>query len=195
MKIVEYFRTMNIRRLNIVLHRDIGYFFSGLIIIYCISGLALNHIDDWNPDFVIMKSSVTIPQKLSRDEINNEQIAEFNKLVQDKNFKLFDFTTRSHVKIYYDNATLLIDLETQSGTYEKITRRPLFFESNILHRNNIKGWKWAADLFSIMLITVNITGILILKGKNGIIGRGKWFIAAGMVPPIVAVILFNLVQQ
>ncbi|MEW5799444.1 MAG: PepSY-associated TM helix domain-containing protein [Bacteroidota bacterium] len=186
---------MNLRRLNIVLHRDIGYFFSGLIIIYCISGLALNHIDDWNPDFVIHKSAVEIPKSYPKEEITEERIAEFNAIVGEADYKVLDFPTSTHVKIYYDNATLLIDLASKTGMYEKVERRPLVYESNVLHRNSIKGWKWASDLFAVMLIFISISGWFMLKGKNGIIGRGKWFIAAGMVPPVLAIVLFNLLQK
>jgi len=186
---------MTIRRLNIVLHRDIGYFFSGLILIYCISGLALNHIDDWNPDFIIVKSTIEIPQPLTKEEVTDERIIEFGKMVGEKDYKVYDFPTPSQIKIYYDNASLLVNLETRKGTYEKVTRRPFVFQTNILHRNSIKGWKWASDVFGVMLILVNITGLFILRGKTGLIGRGKWFIAAGIVPPIVAVILFELIQK
>ncbi|MBP7949340.1 MAG: hypothetical protein KA004_06765 [Verrucomicrobiales bacterium] len=51
---------MKLRRLNANLHRDIGYFLSGLIFIYCLSGIALNHVDDWDPDFVIHKRTITL---------------------------------------------------------------------------------------------------------------------------------------
>ena len=33
------------------LHRDIGYFSVGLTVIYAASGLAVNHIADWGPNF------------------------------------------------------------------------------------------------------------------------------------------------
>ena len=49
-----------IRRLNLATHRDLGYFFSSMILVYCISGIALNHVDDWNPDFVIHKKTIAI---------------------------------------------------------------------------------------------------------------------------------------
>jgi uncharacterized protein len=186
---------MNIRRLNIVLHRDIGYFFSGLIIIYCLSGLALNHLDDWNPDFVIHKNTIHIPQQYTKADITQARIAEFNSMVGEKDYKVFDFPTPEHVKIYYDNATLHINLVNKVGIYEKVERRPFVYESNVLHRNNFKGWKWASDIFALMLIFINITGWFMLKGKNGIIGRGKWFIAAGMIPPLVAIVLFEVLQK
>jgi hypothetical protein len=192
---VRTIRSINFRRLNIVLHRDIGYFLSGLIIIYCISGLALNHVDEWNPDFVIVRQEIPIPQKLTRKEVNDKHILEFNALVKESDHKLYDFPTNSQIKIYYDNATFQIDLDDQRGFYERLTRRPVLFESNILHRNNIKGWKWAADVFAFLLIIINVTGLFILRKKNGLLGRGKWFVLAGMLPPVLAVIIFEIFQK
>ncbi|HIE15490.1 MAG TPA: hypothetical protein EYP69_01050, partial [Bacteroidales bacterium] len=42
---------MKWRKLNRILHRDLGYFFTGMILIYAISGLAINHLRDWNPSY------------------------------------------------------------------------------------------------------------------------------------------------
>jgi hypothetical protein len=181
-----------IRRLNIELHRDVGYFFSALIIAYCISGLALNHIDSWNPDFIIEKKTITLPKSYVKEEINNDVITEFGKLAQEESFKVYDFPTADQVKIYYDNASLHVNLATREGVYEKVARRPLFYQANVLHRNSLKGWKWAADVFAIMLIFINITGLFVLKGKHGITGRGKWLVAAGFLPPIIALILHSM---
>ena len=44
---------MKARKLIIATHRDIGYFFAGLTVLYAISGVAVNHIDDWNPSYVV----------------------------------------------------------------------------------------------------------------------------------------------
>src|ERR1700754_98954 len=32
-------------------HRDIGYFAVGLTVVYATSGLAVNHLKDWDPNF------------------------------------------------------------------------------------------------------------------------------------------------
>jgi hypothetical protein len=186
---------MNLHRLNANLHRDVGYFLSGLILVYCLSGIALNHVGDWNPDFVIHKQSVTFAQHYTAAEITPEQIAEFTALVDEAKPRLHDFPTPNHVKLYFDNATLLVDLLTQTGQYERVQRRPLFYQANVLHRNSLKGWKWASDLFGGLLIFLTISGWFILKGKGGLNGRGKWLIAAGMVPPVAAIIVFQLLQK
>ena len=186
---------MNIRRLNNSLHRDVGYFLSGLIFVYCISGIALNHINDWNPDFIIQKRTITLDRSFNREEITSERIAAFTALVGESAPKVHDFPTSSQVKIYYDNASLLLDFVAKTGTYESVHRRPLFYQTNVLHRNSLKGWKWASDVFGVLLIFLTVSGWCILKGRHGVLGRGKWFIAAGIVPPVVAIIIFQLVQK
>lgn len=186
---------MNLRRLNSSLHRDIGYFLSGLLLIYCLSGIALNHINDWNPDFVIHKQTVTLERAFSTDEITPERLVEFSKLVGETTPKVHDFPTSHQVKLYYENASLLIDLQTRIGTYENVQRRPLFYQVNMLHRNTVKGWRWAADVLSVLLIFLTVSGWFIVSGKSGFMGRGKWFALAGLVPPIAALIAFELIHR
>jgi uncharacterized protein len=178
-----------IRRLNITLHRDLGYFVSSLVLAYCLSGIALNHVDSWNPDFIIEKIPVQYPHKLARHEVDKAKIEELGKLVGEEKYKVYDFPTPDQVKIYYNNASLHMHLDKGTGIYEKVARRPLFYQTNVLHRNSLKGWNWAADLFALVLILINITGLFILKGRHGIGGRGKWLIAAGFIPPLVALII------
>ena len=186
---------VKLRRLNSDLHRDIGYFLSGLIFAYCLSGIALNHVNDWNPDFVIHKRTITFDRAYTTGEITDEWIAEFTALVGESPPKVHDFPTSSHVKIYYDNASLLVDLSAKTGVYERVQRRPLIYQTNVLHRNSLKGWKWASDVFGVLLIFLTVSGWFMLKGKDGIVGRGKWFIAAGILPPVAAIILFEFAQR
>ncbi len=181
-----------LRRLNIATHRDVGYFFSSLIIIYCLSGIALNHVNDWNPDFIIQKKTIHIKEKYTSAELSADVINHFGKLVGEEKFKVYDTPTNNRVKIYYENASLLIDFSDGTAIYEKVSRRPVFFQSNVLHRNSLKGWKWASDFFALMLVLISITGLFILKGKKGLSGRGKWLIAAGGLPPLIALILYEV---
>lgn len=184
----------NLRRLNVSLHRDLGYFFSSLIIIYCLSGLALNHSDDWNPDFILTKDTIRFTQSFKREDINEKQVAHFNTLVGEESHKLFDFPTDDQVKIYYKDVSFHINFTNKQGVYEQISKRPLFYQTNVIHRNSLKGWKWASDIFAIMLIAITLTGILIMKGKYGIGGRGKWLMLAGFIPPLVAIIIQAVIK-
>jgi hypothetical protein len=51
---------MRWRRLNNAVHRDLGYLCFGLTIIYVISGVAVNHIDSWNPTYALEKSTIKL---------------------------------------------------------------------------------------------------------------------------------------
>lgn len=182
-----------IRKLNIATHRDLGYFFSSLILVYCISGIALNHVDDWNPDFILKKDTVLIEKKYTDKEVGTKEIMKFSKLVGEESYKVFDFPTSDQVKIYYNNASLHVYLNQNKAIYEQVFKRPVFYQANVLHRNSLKGWKWASDIFAFLLIVINVTGLFILKGKHGISGRGKWLIAAGTLPPVIAIVLQSFI--
>ena len=180
-----------LRRLNVATHRDLGYFFVALIVVYCLSGLALNHVDDWNPDFVFTKTEVTLDRAYTRAEVDSPTLQSFGALVGEKSYKVADFPTQDQVKIYYDNASLHVNLATGNAVYERVSRRPIFYHTNVLHRNSLKGWKWASDIFAVLLIVLSLTGLFVLKGKYGISGRGKWLVAAGFLPPIVALLIYE----
>ncbi len=180
-----------IKRWNRDLHRDMGYLVSALIISYCISGIALNHINDWNPDFILTKKNIPILDSANAKNLTRTNILKWSKLAGESDYKLTDVPSPGQLKIYYDKATLHIHFNEGIGIYESIRRRPIFYEANVLHRNTIPGWKWASDVFAVLLIGVNITGLFILKGKYGIAGRGKWLMLAGFVP-IIIVLVFAL---
>ncbi|MES2680139.1 MAG: PepSY-associated TM helix domain-containing protein [Bacteroidota bacterium] len=181
------------RRLNIATHRDVGYFFSSLIIIYCLSGIALNHIDDWNPDFIVSKRTIEIDKKYKATDLTKETVGVFNKMVGEEKYKVFDAPTFDQVKIYYNNATLHLNFTTHEGAYESITRRPVFYHANVLHKNSLKGWKWVSDVFAVMLILISVTGLFILKGKNGFGRRGVWLLLGGLIPPVIAWIIHSFI--
>ena len=42
-----------IRKWSRIIHRDLSYFFSGIILVYAISGIVLNHKKDFNAEYSI----------------------------------------------------------------------------------------------------------------------------------------------
>ncbi|MBW7858058.1 MAG: PepSY-associated TM helix domain-containing protein [Leptonema sp. (in: Bacteria)] len=175
------------RVLNLTLHRDLGYFFATLTIMYCLSGLALNHIDDWNPDFIIYKKDIQVPARLeSQWQLEKADVVNLNQMVDEPKERSIDYPTKDQVKIYYQDGSLHLNMATGVGNYEKLKRRPIFYESNLLHKNGVPIWNWVSDIFAIALIIINITGLLVLRGRYGLVGRGKWYLATGAILPAVA---------
>lgn len=186
-----------IRRIIIDWHRDIGYFISVLIIIYCISGIALNHIDDFNPDFIIKRDTIQIPDKFDLMHFENSTAQEISKLVNEEKLKIWDKPTSNQIKLYFDNASLHIYIDNKKAIYEKLTKRPIIYHSNLFHRNSIKGWKWISDIFAILLIIVSVTGLFMLKRKHShsIFQKGKWYVLAGTVLPLMFLLYFIFFQK
>lgn len=178
-----------LRRANLVTHRDLGYVVSSLVIAYCLSGIALNHVDLWDPDFVIHKEQVVVPARSSVEALEPAEIERLDALVGESRHRIVDYPTRTQVKIYYESATLHVNLVEGTGLYERVARRPLFHQVNVLHRNSFKPWRWVADVFALLLAAVGATGLFVLRGANGIGGRGKWLILAGATPPVIALLL------
>ena len=181
--------TTKLRRWNLITHRDFGYFFTALILIYSISGIALNHVNDWDSNFLLTKQTLHLDKVYEVDDIDDQLVMKWSKEMGEEKFKLYDSPTPDQVKIYYQDATLHVYLTEKEGVFEQVSRRPFFYQTNAIHLNSVKGWKWFADIFAFFLILITITGLFIRKGKKGFRGRGKWFFFAGFIPPIIAVLI------
>lgn len=80
---------------------------------------------------------------------------------------------------------------TGEGALKRVKPRTGLFETNALHLNHIKGlWTAVADLFCVLLIGLAVTGLFILKGKEGFGGRGKWFVGAGALLPAAFIVFY-----
>ncbi len=180
------------RRWNRTLHRDVGYFLTAFVVSYCLSGLALNHKDEWNPDFVILKREIALERVYGEAEIDEHVARALGSQVGEEAPRIIDVPTEGQVKLYYDNAFLHLYLGEKRGVYERVVRRPLFWDANVLHRNSLKPWRWLSDGFAVLLILVNLTGLFVLGGRQGVTARGKWLIAAGAVPPAAALVAFRI---
>jgi len=177
---------MKWRKWNNIIHRDLGYLCFGLTFIYAISGVAVNHIADWNPSYKIERVQTAIDPVVSLqlqgdklvDEILN-RVGETRKL---KNSFQPDPTT---IKIFLEENTITADIATGNITQEIVRNRTGLYEMNFLHLNHAKKlWTYFADIYAVALALLAITGLFVLRGKKGITGRGAWLTSAGIVVPI-----------
>jgi len=184
---------MKIRKLIRLLHRDVGYIAFGLTIIYSISGIAVNHVNDWNPNYIITKDTLSIPENADstiQSEILTKNLIDFYNISD--SIKSY-FRPNSHsIDIFLENKTLSVNFKLKQAILEKVESRSIFRESNFLHLNNPKKlWTWVADLFALSLIFLAGTGIFMIKGKKGLKGRGKWLILLGILIPIIFLFLYS----
>ena len=92
---------MNLTKLNRITHRDIGYLIAGLTIIYTLSGIALNHKNNWNPNYIIENRSFKTDIPVTRESFNNETAAVILKnILTEPGYKTFHFPTGNKVTIF-----------------------------------------------------------------------------------------------
>jgi hypothetical protein len=184
---------MTWRKINRILHRDLGYFFFGMTLIYALSGIALNHIDDWNPSYIIQTEKIQVESLPSSrqaiDQAYAQKIAaQFN---EKDHFKNYYFPEPNTLKIFIEDGSITINLDTGIGNLEKTSRRPVFYEVNYLHYDPGGWWTWFSDLYCAGLIIIAISGLFILRGKKGIKGRGAWLTIPGVIIPLLFLLLLQ----
>ena len=182
---------MKLRKLNRDIHRDLGYIFFFITIVYGLSGIALNHLDDWNPNYIIKYSEINVDQNLLiKDQLNkNNVIGLIKKHATGEKYKNHYFPDETTLKIFIKGGSIIIDTETGAGYIETSKRRPVFHQFNYLHYNPRKWWTVISDIYAVSLMLLAITGLFILKGKNGITRRGAWLTALGIVVPIIFLLI------
>ncbi len=160
---------MSWRRINLILHRDIGYLCVALTLIYAVSGIALNHLSpSFNPNYHIEKSTTKVTP-LAQDARPDMQFIEglLEELQEKGKYKSGAFVSKEVLRIFVEDNTIDVHLETGVVQMEKVNKRPLLFQANALHLNKIKGWwTWLADLYCIALIILALTGALMIRGKQ-----------------------------
>ena len=174
---------MRWHKLNVILHRDVGYLAFALTLVYGVSGLAVNHRANWNPSISQTKTTMAIAPVTAteRDAIVAETLLQLNLTGAPRNTFRPDPQT---LRIFYENLTYSVDLPTGKVVIDRAIPRPVLKEFNDLHLNAPKGlWTWIADVYALSLILLAITGLFVLKGKHGITGRGAWLTAIGVLLP------------
>jgi hypothetical protein len=172
-------------------HRDLGYLFFGASVIYALSGISLNHIKDWNPNYIV-ETSVEYTDLTHEIGINDENVLSFLERINEKgNFKKYYYPNENSLKIFIKNGSILVDINTGEAQLEKLSRRPIFHQFNYLHYNHSKKlWTWFADIYAVALLLLALGGLFMIKGKKGITGRGAWLTAIGILIPLVLYFLY-----
>ena len=183
---------MELRKWNRIIHRDLGYVFFGMSIIYGLSGIALNHLDDWNPDYIIRTYEMVLQELPDAEAVSREQaIGLVEEIGGDYRYRSHFFPGENTLKIFLSQGSATIDMQTGYTYLEVIRKRPVFREVNFLHYNKPKRlWTWYSDAFALALIFMAATGLFMIRGKKGITGRGAWLTAAGILIPVIFLILY-----
>ncbi|MEN8203404.1 MAG: PepSY-associated TM helix domain-containing protein [Bacteroidota bacterium] len=180
---------MNWRKVNRWIHRELGFLFFGMSIIYGISGIALNHgaARHWNPGIISRSESFSYEPVLTKTEVNRDVIEEILEITgEKKNYKQYYFPNSDYLMIYLKGGHINVHLPSGDISLTRVRNRPVFMEMNYLHYNKPKKlWTWFSDLFAFGLILIAVSGLFLVKGKKGISGRGGILTLLGILIPLV----------
>jgi hypothetical protein len=172
-----------------VIHRDLGYLFFGLAIAYGASGLALDHLRDWNPNYSIVRREVQLPAPGAGQSVKKDDAQKLlAQLKVEGAYQSHYYPVESDLKIFFQGGSVVLDRATGKGVLETLKKRPLLNTFNRLHYNPGRWWTWFADGFSIALLLMAFTGIFMLKGYQGITRRGGILVAIGILVPTFIVL-------
>ncbi len=175
------------------LHRDFGFFFFGATVIYAISGLAVNHRADWNPNYSVEKRTHAAPAGLASQTpfTKDTALALLSDAKVEARYKKHYAPDDRHIRIFVENGTATLDRQTGVLDMEILRRRPILATFNKLHLNPGRAWLWFADAFAIALLVIAVTGIFLSRGRQGITRRGGVFTALGIIIPAI-IVYFSL---
>ena len=180
------------RKWSRLIHRDVSYFFAGILIIYCISGVYMNHRDTVNVHYTVDRIEFEANQYAKGSKLSETEVRELLG-----NYNLSDAYTKHYypqdnrLKVFIKGGSSLeLNQSTGQGVVELLSKRPLVSDMVKLHYNPNKWWTWFSDFFCIAMILVAITGFTMMKGRKGFVGRGGILLLIGILIPII--ILFTL---
>lgn len=182
---------MSLSKILRILHRDFGFFCAGMVLIYAITGILLNHSKDFNPYYSIDVRKVDLQLPVDTMQINIDAIKTQMELLGEFEVKSYYYPQPGTIKIFIKDGTVTANIGEGTALIEKSTRRPIFYKLNMMHKNRPHSWwTWFSDIFAIGLIVVTITGLFLVKGKKGITGRGAIYLILGIAIPLIAMIVF-----
>jgi hypothetical protein len=174
------------------LHRDLGYFYIGLIVSFALSGLMMNHRDSWHPEKYTTETKA-IEVKLPAESEINEKFAEDlgKKLGIDDKFRRHN-VKKDVFKISFENHDVEIDMKTGKGEIVSFMKTPIISQSMKLHKNTSNFWIYYSDIFALSLIMIALTGTIMVKGGKFSFKQRGWKLAvAGVIFPLLFLILFG----
>lgn len=180
------------RKWNTAIHRDLGYLCVGLTVVYAVSGVAVNHRADWNPSYQVSERSVRVGDLDAAAPASPEYVAAvLQRLGVDDEVRGTFRPDPGSLRIFLDGTTVDVDLAAGEAVMQEVRDRPGLRQANFLHLNHPKKlWTYMADVYAVALALLAVTGLFVLRGRNGITGRGAWLTAAGVVIPAAFLLLY-----
>lgn len=170
-----------------ILHRDLGHLAVGLTVVYALSGLAVNHITDWEPSFQSYQETRELGGPIAGNDDEAADAVRAKLGVKDKPRDVYR-AAPDDLQLVFDKRTLHVN--TATGRVLDEGQRPRFFlrAANWLHLNRgKKAWTYVADFYAAGLLFLALSGMALNTGRKGLLGRGGVLVLIGAAVPIAYV--------
>ena len=172
------------------LHRDLGYFYIGLIVSFAFSGLLMNHREVWHPEKYTTETKAIDVKLSSESEINEKFAEDLGKQLGIDDKLRRHKVKKGEFKISFENHDVEIDMKTGKGEITTFIKTPIISQTMKLHKNNSNWWIYYSDIFALSLITIALTGTIMIEGGKFCWKNRGWKLAvAGLVVPLL-ILLF-----
>lgn len=182
---------MSLRSFNYALHRDVGYLCIGLTLIYAISGIAVNHLRDWNPNYKVVRTTSQIVPSAYRGVLGEAMVLDLLRQVGERpTYENIFQPDPERLMVFVDGRLIQFHLPTGTVEHERVEPRVFWHAVNFLHLNHPKKiWTWIADLYAVGLIVLALSGLLLLP-RGRMRPRCLLLTIAGILLPILPLILY-----
>jgi len=172
------------RALLRAVHRDTGYAAVGLTFVYAISGIAVNHIPAWDPNFTNTTATRELGAPVPDDDEEAKSLVLSRLGIRDAPKEAYREGDR--LEILFEHRTLHVTVATGHVVDEEQNPRFFIRAANWLHLNRgKKGWTYFADAYAAGLLALATSGLFMISGRKGLFGRGIFFVTAGAAVPLV----------
>lgn len=198
------------------LHRDLGFLALGMTVVYGVSGFAVNHKADWNADQStrIIAVQVGTPAELL-DGLSEDRRLELTKnpsaVTAQEQAPLVERITSAlrrprppknafwrgpdRLSIFYQTGGRdTVEYHPTTGIVEATAMRDRFMlrSMNFLHLNQGRRfWTYLADAYAVALLFLGLSGVAMVKGRGGLVGRGGILVAVGIGIPLVGLLFMR----
>lgn len=174
-------------------HRDIAYFYVGLIISFSLSGIFLNHRRVWHPiKYKYNTEEIVLNQKVTADQVTDDYLKSFSQEYEiDDQLRRYAVDDKNILRITYADHDVAVDLTTGKGEIGEFRQTPLLGQMTELHVTTNNWWIYYSDIFGLAMLTIAITGMFIAKGDNSFRKRGWKFALVGIVFPLIFLFLLG----
>jgi uncharacterized protein len=181
------------RRVLRVIHRDAGYVVVGLTFVYALSGLAVNHIADWDPNFRQVQSTHELPVAFPARVASLEDTAAAESLGRaivrelklDGEVKDVYLVSDVELAITVGELNVQVRLDQHSAQVSGQSPRLFLRVANWLHLNRgKKAWTVFADGYAVLLLYLATSGLFLLPTKGAAAWRKAAWVSAGVAVPL-----------